>query len=62
MDAKGFSIGWNLILKLNHKLKQIKAKEPSAYKNVRLDNKVANPTSFRKMDVSITKKCANTKP
>ena len=28
LDAEGFSIGWNLILKLNHKLKQIKEKEP----------------------------------
>ena len=56
LDANGFPIGWNLILKLNHKLKQLKDKEPRAYKNVRLNDKVANPTSYRKMDISLLKK------
>ena len=61
LSVDGFPIGWNLILKLNYELKQIRARDPKAYKNVRLDDKVANPTSYRKMDVSDTKKSVEPK-
>ena len=59
LDKHGNSFGWPFILKLNHLLKQ----EDNAQlkKDVRLDDKVANPTGYRKMDVSCAKKATEHK-
>ena len=53
LDKYGTSFGWAFILKLNHQLKDEETKKLK--RDVRLNDKAANPTSYRKMDVSLAK-------
>ena len=53
LNKYGTSFGWILILKLNHQLKDEETEELK--RDVRLNDKADNPTSYRKMDVSLDK-------
>jgi hypothetical protein len=53
LDKHGNSFGWAFIVKLNNYLKDMN--DESLAKDVRLNDKSANPTSYRKMDVSLAK-------
>jgi len=54
VDKYGNNFGWAFIIKINSRLNLLNESSP-VKKDVRLNNKVANPTSFRNMDMSITK-------
>ena len=56
LDKHSTPFGWAFILKLNHLLKEEAKNANGQFKrNIHLKDKSANPTSYRKMEVSLAK-------
>ena len=53
VDSYGTNFGWAYVVKLNHYLDN--ENTPELKRNVRLNDKAANPTNYRKMSVSLAK-------